>query len=208
MIAWSREATSRCSVPVSRSSCLGRVRSAAPLVGLSRSLRCCARFVSDVPRWPAAIRRAGFRARGPGARGPRASALGTPARDGRRPARPRSPCSLVAAALVALQRADERRDAGAARRVDRTDRARCGSSVRWPGADQSCCGSRRRATRRDRRSAPSPRSRVGPGVLLVRRLLTDPDGPLFGPERDVELGDELRRGIERARRAHRGKGTA
>ena len=45
----------------------------------------------------------------------------------------------------------------------------------------------------DRLLLPDPVS--ARGVLLVRRLLTDPDGPLFGQERDVELGDELRQAL-------------
>src|SRR4051794_2878785 len=167
-------------------------RSAAPLVALALAALLLV-FVPDVPRWPAAIAALAF-------------ALAAAARAGRErrtlaqlratvdnlllsdPTAPHSPLLFWRTGELTSVAARERLAAS----ITRVARAASPSTL--PGAAPI----NRRAIRSkhleleavaDRLLLPEPVS--ARGILLVRRLLTDPDGPLFGSARAAELGEQL-----------------
>jgi hypothetical protein len=171
-------------------------RSAAPLAGLALVALLLV-FVPDVPRWPAAVASLAFALAALARAGHERRALaqlratvdGLLVRD---PPAPSSPLLFWRCSELTSIEARERLAAS----IVRIERASAPSVL--PGSAPI----NRPAVRihRDELAAivdrlllPEPVS--ARGVLLVRRLLADPAGPLFGKERAAELGGQLRQAL-------------
>jgi hypothetical protein len=171
-------------------------RSAAPLVGLALVALLLA-FVPDVPRGPAAIAALAFALAAMARAGHERRALarlratvdGLIVRDQHAPSSP-----LLYWRCSELTSIEAREQLAAS--IARIERAAAPSVL--PGSAPI----NRAAVRVhhseldaivDRLLLPEPVS--ARGVLLVRRLLADPAGPLFGPERAAELGEQLRQAL-------------
>ena len=171
-------------------------RSAAPLVGLALVALLLA-FVPDVPRGPAAIAALAFALAAMARAGHERRALarlratvdGLIVRDQHAPSSP-----LLYWRCSELTSIEAREQLAAS--ITRIERASAPSVL--PGSAPI----NRAAVRVhhgeldaivDRLLLPEPVS--ARGVLLVRRLLADPAGPLFGTERAAELGEQLRQAL-------------
>jgi hypothetical protein len=168
-------------------------RSAAPLVGLALVALLLA-FASDVPRVPAVVAALAFLLAGLARAGHERHALGQlrATVDGLIARDLPAPCSPLLTWRCSELSSTEAREQLAGT-IARIERAAAPSSL--PGSAPI----NRRAVRMhhdelaaivDRLLLPEPVS--ARGVLLVRRLLADPAGPLYDPERATELGDQLR----------------
>jgi hypothetical protein len=167
-------------------------RSAAPLVALAL-LALLLAFVPDVPRWPATVAALAFAL----------AALARAGHEQRALARLRStvdglllrdlpgpPSPLLAWRCSELTSTESREQLAAS--IARIERAADASVL--PGSSPLNRAAVRLhrgklAAIADRLLAPEPVS--ARGVLLVRRLLADPAGPLFDAEQGAELGNAL-----------------
>ena len=171
-------------------------RSAAPLVALA-FLALFLAFVPEVPRWPAAIAALAFALAALARAGHERHALvqlratvdGLLIRD------LTGPCSPLLFWRCSELTSIEAREQLAAS-IARIERAAAPSVL--PGSAPINRGAVRihrddLTAIIDRLLLPEPVS--ARGVLLVRRLLADPAGPLFGAGPDTELGDQLREAL-------------